>query len=78
VRTDGPITYRAYRLLFAYGREPITEGLFPEANDYWLSIDAAIYNNLAVDNFVVGLDENGIIQSVHNDGLQVNMTRSAA
>jgi hypothetical protein len=77
VRMDGPFTYRSYRLLFAYGREPVLGGLFPEADDYWLSIDSAIYNNQAIDNFIVGLDKNGIVQNIYCDGLRVNMTRSA-
>ena len=77
VRTDGDITYRAYRLILSYGRQPVTVGLFPEANDYWLSIDSGIYNNQPIDGFVVAFNKDGVVQSVFSDGLQVNLPRSS-
>jgi hypothetical protein len=78
VRTDGDNTYRAYRLLFAYSREPTTVGLFSEANDYWLSVDGGIYNNQPIDGFVVGFDRDGVVQSISLDAFAVTLTRSNA
>lgn len=39
-------------------------------------LDALIYKNLATDNFIIGFDEDGIVQSVHSAGLRVTMSRS--
>jgi hypothetical protein len=76
VRTDGDNTYRSYRILFSTGREPDTVGLFPEANDNWLGVDGAIYNNQPIDGFIVGFDKDGVVQSVYLDAFVVNLTRS--
>jgi hypothetical protein len=76
VRVDGDNTYRAYRLIFASSRGPDTVGLFPEANDYWLSVDGGIYNNQPIDGFVIAFDKDGVVQSVYSDALVVNLTRS--
>lgn len=75
-RKDGAYTYRAYRMLLSLGRIPDSVGLFSEANDNWLSVDSADYNNQPLDEFIVQFDRNGVVQSLYSPILMVNLTRS--
>lgn len=73
---DG-VTYFSYRGLFAtQGGQPYADGLFNELNDPWLGVDNWQYNNRATDNFVVGIDRNGIVQSIQSATLRVTMMRA--
>ncbi|GAM33678.1 penicillin-binding protein [Talaromyces pinophilus] len=71
------LIYYSYRLNFLASNGEPTEGDFwSYNNDYWMFLDALIYKNLATDNFIIGFDEDGIVQSVHSTGLRVTMSRS--
>lgn len=70
------ITYRAYFAEFLPpGRAPLTAGLWPELNDYWVVLDNWIYNNKATDAFIVGFDKEGMVQSVQSEALRETLYR---
>ena len=76
MEADGLIYY-SYRLNFLASNGEPTEGDFwSYNNDYWMFLDALIYKNLATDNFIIGFDKDGIVQSVHSAGLRATMSRS--
>ena len=68
----------SYRGLFqTQGGQPYSDGLFNEYNDPWLGVDNWVYNNKATDSFVVGIDRDGIVQTVHSAALRVTMSRAS-
>lgn len=74
-QADG-LTYFIYHLntLSSKG-EPKSIGDFWAGNDYWVQVDALIYNNRATDSFVIGIDQEGIVQSVESAALRIRMYR---
>lgn len=75
---ENGVTYFSYRGIFtAQGGQPYSDGLFNELNDPWLGVDNFVYNNKATDNFVVGIDQDGIVQSIQSAGLRVTMVRAS-
>jgi hypothetical protein len=44
-------------------------------NERWYAVDQNIYNNLATDAFVVGIDKDGIVQSVESQAMRMTMYR---
>ncbi|EED23038.1 penicillin-binding protein, putative [Talaromyces stipitatus ATCC 10500] len=71
------ITYYTYHLNFlASDGEPAKGDFWSYNNDYWLFLDALIYKNLATDDFIIGFDKDGIVQSVQSAALRVSMSRS--
>ncbi|KAI1609311.1 putative penicillin-binding protein [Exophiala viscosa] len=76
-QADG-LTYYKYHLNFlASNGEPVTGDPWSELNDYWLEVDELIYNDLATDAFVIGFDQDGIVQSVSSQALRTNMLRQS-
>jgi len=74
---ENGITYFSYRGLFLTNSgQPYPDGLFNELNDPWLGVDNWVYGNQATDSFVVGIDGDGIVQSVHSAALRVTMMRA--
>lgn len=74
---ENGFTYFSYRGLFAtQGGQPYSDGLFNESNDPWLGVDNWVYNNKATDSFVVGIDRDGVVQTVHSAALRVTMMRA--
>jgi hypothetical protein len=68
--------YHAFRAQLAPERQPSGAELWPELLDSWYFVDAYIYNNLATDAFVIGIDSDGVVQSVRSDSLRVTMYRA--
>lgn len=74
---DG-LTYYKYHLNFlASNGEPVTGDPWSELNDYWLEVDELIYNDLATDAFVIGFDQDGVVQSVSSQALRTVMLRQS-
>jgi hypothetical protein len=46
-------------------------------NERWYAVDQNIYNNLATDAFVIGMDKDGVVQSVESQALRLTMYRTA-
>jgi hypothetical protein len=72
------LTYWTYHLnvLSAKG-EPDGKDPWAESNDYWYQVDSFNYNNLATDAFIVGFDDDGIVQNVRSQALRSTMYRTA-
>ncbi|KAK4943422.1 hypothetical protein LTR10_016913 [Elasticomyces elasticus] len=76
-QADGMTYYKYHLESLSSNGEPITGDPWSELNDYWVSVDELIYNNLATDAFVIGFDQNGIVQSVSSQALRTTMLRQS-
>jgi hypothetical protein len=71
-------TYHAFRAELSKARFPDNPDLWPEYLDDWYVVDDGRYDNLATDAFIIGIDGNDIVQSIHVDALKVTMYRAKA
>lgn len=68
------LTYFTYHLNYLPNNgEPSTIGVW--RNNHWFSLDELRYNNFAVDDFIIGINKDGIVQSVESAALLVPMYR---
>lgn len=71
------LTFYTYHLnLLPNHGEPSTVGVWLN-NDYWVDLDRLRYNNLAVDDFIIGINKDGIVQSVESSALLLPMYRQS-
>ena len=68
---NDPLTYYKYHMVtLPNGGEPFPNAPPFAGNDYWYDVDTQIYNNLATDAFVIGIDAAGLVQSVESQALR--------
>jgi hypothetical protein len=73
---DG-VSYSAYRLeLLKFNGEPWTGDFWSHLNEWWIQLDTFIYDNLATDAFTIGIDKDGIVQSVAPHALRTVLYRT--
>lgn len=65
------LTYYKYHLeMLQNDGEPVGGDPWAEFNEYWFQTDEYMYNNLATDAFVIGIDASGMVQSVECQALR--------
>lgn len=70
------LTYYKYHMEFLVNNgEPVKGDPWSLLNAFWVGIDSPPYNNRALDAFVVGFDDDGIVQSIESDIARVTMYR---
>ncbi|KAH8703424.1 putative penicillin-binding protein [Talaromyces proteolyticus] len=74
--SEGLTYYKFHMDCLTRNGAPISSDPWSEYNDYWFQLDGLSYNLLAPDAFVVGFDENGIVQSLASQALRTTMVRS--
>lgn len=74
---DGLTYYKFHMDTLSQNGAPYGGDPWNESNDYWFQVDSISYNVLSPDAFVVGFDQDGIVQKVASQALRTTMVRSA-